>query len=128
MHVFNEVCEKGVHAQARCSIGIWVLPRSPIPCMNLWVLIVNDPVTNFCANTPWHPFRLFMSASVLEHAGRISVKDSVYCSIPLYHSHGVCHSVAPMIYSGCTLVIRNKFSASHFWTDCVKYNCTVSLG
>lgn len=26
-----------------------------------------------------------------------------------------------------TVVIRKKFSASHFWEDCVKYNCTVRL-
>lgn len=26
---------------------------------------------------------------------------------------------------GMTIVIRKKFSASHFWEDCVKYNCTV---
>ena len=28
---------------------------------------------------------------------------------------------------GCTVVIRKKFSASNFWSDCVKYNCTVSI-
>lgn len=27
---------------------------------------------------------------------------------------------------GMTVVIRKKFSASRFWDDCVKYNCTVS--
>ena len=25
-----------------------------------------------------------------------------------------------------TVVIRKKFSASRFWDDCIKYNCTVS--
>ena len=27
---------------------------------------------------------------------------------------------------GMTVVIRKKFSASRFWDDCIKYNCTVS--
>lgn len=30
-----------------------------------------------------------------------------------------------LIY-GLTVVLRKKFSASRFWDDCVKYNCTVS--
>lgn len=29
---------------------------------------------------------------------------------------------------GMTVVIRKKFSASKFWDDCIKYNCTVSKG
>lgn len=29
---------------------------------------------------------------------------------------------------GMTVVIRKKFSASNFWDDCIKYNCTVSNG
>lgn len=29
-----------------------------------------------------------------------------------------------LIY-GLTVVLRKKFSASRFWDDCVKYNCTV---
>lgn len=31
-----------------------------------------------------------------------------------------------MILFGCTIVLRKKFSASNFWSDCIKYNCTVA--
>lgn len=34
--------------------------------------------------------------------------------------------VGQCIIHGMTVVIRKKFSASRFWDDCVKYNCTVS--
>lgn len=27
---------------------------------------------------------------------------------------------------GCTMALRKRFSASNFWSDCVKYNCTVA--
>lgn len=27
---------------------------------------------------------------------------------------------------GCTMALRKKFSASNFWSDCIKYNCTVA--
>lgn len=33
--------------------------------------------------------------------------------------------VGQCIIYGLTVVLRKKFSASRFWDDCVKYNCTV---
>lgn len=33
--------------------------------------------------------------------------------------------VGQCLLHGLTVVIRKKFSASRFWDDCVKYNCTV---
>lgn len=33
--------------------------------------------------------------------------------------------IGQCLLQGMTVVIRKKFSASHFWEDCVKYNCTV---
>lgn len=29
-----------------------------------------------------------------------------------------------MLITGSTVVIRKKFSASQYWTDCIKYKCT----
>lgn len=36
--------------------------------------------------------------------------------------------VGQCIIYGLTVVLRKKFSASRFWDDCVKYNCTVGPG
>ncbi|XP_013399634.1 long-chain fatty acid transport protein 4 [Lingula anatina] len=51
--------------------------------------------------------------------------DVIYDTLPLYHSAGGILGVGQMIISGCTLVVKKKFSASKFWDDCVAYNCTV---
>lgn len=40
-------------------------------------------------------------------------------------STGNIVGVGQCLLQGMTIVIRKKFSASHFWEDCVKYNCTV---
>lgn len=53
-------------------------------------------------------------------------EDVVYVTLPLYHTNGGVLGVGQMIASGATVVIRKKFSASNFWTDCIKYQCTVS--
>ena len=56
----------------------------------------------------------------------ISSDDIVYCTLPLYHTNGGVLSAGQMLFTGATLVIRKKFSASNFWQDCIKYKCTVS--
>ena len=53
--------------------------------------------------------------------------DVVYCTLPLYHTNGGMLSSGQMLFTGATLVIRKKFSASNFWLDCIKYKCTVSV-
>ena len=33
--------------------------------------------------------------------------------------------VGQSLINGVTVVVKKKFSASNFWEDCIKYNCTV---
>ena len=46
--------------------------------------------------------------------------------LPLYHSVGGMISLSGCMYSGISMVMRDKFSASSYWADCVKYNVTAS--
>ena len=50
--------------------------------------------------------------------------DVCYNFLPLYHAGGGLFFIAPLIYVGCTTVIKKKFSASNFFTDCIKYDVT----
>ncbi|XP_043402977.1 long-chain fatty acid transport protein 6 isoform X2 [Chelonia mydas] len=51
--------------------------------------------------------------------------DTVYITLPLYHSAASVLGIAGCIKLGATCVLRKKFSASQFWSDCKKYNVTV---
>ncbi|XP_012689335.1 long-chain fatty acid transport protein 1 [Clupea harengus] len=51
--------------------------------------------------------------------------DIIYNCLPLYHSAGNIMGVGQCLLYGLTVVIKRKFSASRFWDDCIKYNCTV---
>ncbi|CAH1255497.1 SLC27A2 [Branchiostoma lanceolatum] len=55
----------------------------------------------------------------------VTEDDVVYTALPLYHSAALCIGLAGAIETGCTWVLRQKFSASRFWDDCRKYNVTV---
>jgi fatty-acyl-CoA synthase len=52
-------------------------------------------------------------------------RDKIYCALPLYHSTGGLCSVGAAWLNGGTLVLRRKFSASHFWDDIVDNGCTM---
>lgn len=43
----------------------------------------------------------------------------------LFLSPGNIMGVGQCLMHGLTVVVKKKFSASRFWEDCIKYNCTV---
>lgn len=50
--------------------------------------------------------------------------DRTYCCLPLYHSAGGMMAVGASLMSGGSIVIARKFSASQFWSDCVRHEVT----
>ncbi|PAA93130.1 hypothetical protein BOX15_Mlig018575g1, partial [Macrostomum lignano] len=70
--------------------------------------------------------RFAMMANTVGIILNIGPSDSVYDCLPLYHTAGGILGVGQAFLRGATVVIRRKFSASAFWEDCVKYNCTVA--
>ncbi len=54
-----------------------------------------------------------------------TARDKVYCALPLYHSTGGLCGVGAALLNGGTLVLRRKFSATHFWDDIADKDCTI---
>ena len=73
-------------------------------------------------------FRYFYSAQGIQRCFNISESDIIYISLPLYHTSASTLGIGQMITHGCTVALKKKFSASNFWSDCIKYQCTVSYG
>ncbi|KFV64074.1 Long-chain fatty acid transport protein 4, partial [Dryobates pubescens] len=69
--------------------------------------------------------RYFRMASLVFYGFGMRPSDVLYDCLPLYHAAGNIVGVGQCLLRGMTVVIRKKFSASHFWEDCVKYNCTI---
>ncbi|NXY39759.1 S27A2 synthetase, partial [Pomatorhinus ruficollis] len=68
--------------------------------------------------------KLMMVASLARICG-LRPDDVVYTTLPLYHSAGLLVGLGGCMDVGATCVLRSKFSASHFWADCRRYNVTV---
>ncbi|HBC57188.1 MAG TPA: long-chain-acyl-CoA synthetase [Gammaproteobacteria bacterium] len=54
----------------------------------------------------------------------IKSSDCFYLTLPLYHATGLLVCWGGVVAGGGSIVIRRKFSASEFWNDIRKYNCT----
>ena len=59
------------------------------------------------------------------HTLGLRSSDIMYNSIPLYHMAGGLVGTGCALVKGIPSVLRTKFSVSAYWTDCIKYNCTV---
>lgn len=68
--------------------------------------------------------RYYVGAFTFFNAAGLSPRDSVYLTLPLYHSNGAILGTGAAIICGATVVLRKKFSASNFWRECIQYKCT----
>ncbi|KAL4715147.1 hypothetical protein ACJJTC_012194 [Scirpophaga incertulas] len=73
---------------------------------------------------PNSKYLLVMVATV--HMLGLNKSDRLYNALPLYHTAGGLVGTGAALVDGIPSVIRAKFSASNFWTDCIKYDCTVA--
>ncbi|MGQ0534052.1 MAG: long-chain-acyl-CoA synthetase [Caulobacteraceae bacterium] len=60
-------------------------------------------------------------------ATKATAEDRLYCVLPLYHATGGLCGVGSALLNGGTIVLRRKFSASHFWDDVIEHGCTMLI-
>jgi fatty-acyl-CoA synthase len=51
--------------------------------------------------------------------------DRMYNCLPMYHSVGGVQAPGAVLCGGGSVVIRDKFSASRFWSDVARWDCTL---
>ena len=51
--------------------------------------------------------------------------DRMYDCLPMYHSVGGVVAIGAVLINGGSVVIREKFSARHFWDDVINSECTL---
>jgi crotonobetaine/carnitine-CoA ligase len=53
-------------------------------------------------------------------------KDRAFVMLPLFHVNALCHMAIAMISVGGSILLRERFSASHFWDEVREYEVTTS--
>ncbi len=51
--------------------------------------------------------------------------DRLYDCLPMYHSVGGVTAIGAALAGGASVVLRERFSATSFWSDIVRWNCTL---
>jgi fatty-acyl-CoA synthase len=51
--------------------------------------------------------------------------DRLYSCLPMYHSAGGVLATGAILASGGSVVVRESFSAGQFWSDIVRWDCTL---
>jgi fatty-acyl-CoA synthase len=51
--------------------------------------------------------------------------DRLYNCLPVYHSVGGIVAPCSMLFAGASVALADKFSASHFWRDVARFDCTL---
>ena len=55
----------------------------------------------------------------------VQPSDRMYNCLPMYHSSGGVQAPGSVLVAGGALVIRDRFSASGFWNDITRWDCTL---
>ncbi|KAL4100912.1 hypothetical protein QTP88_020937 [Uroleucon formosanum] len=66
---------------------------------------------------------IFIAGAYAYQVG-LKYSDRFYTPMPLYHTAAGIMCIGQSLLYGCTTVIRKKFSASGYFQDISKYNCT----
>ncbi len=70
-----------------------------------------------------HNYQLAM-AEIICGMAEYSDADCLYNALPLFHGNAQTLSTMPALISGARMVLAKRFSASRFWDDIRRYNCT----
>ena len=63
-------------------------------------------------------------AEMIINMAQYTEADCLYNALPLFHGNAQTLSTIPALMSGARMVLAKRFSASGFWDDVRRYNCT----
>jgi fatty-acyl-CoA synthase len=58
-------------------------------------------------------------------AVQVNREDRILLTLPLYHATGGMCGVGCALFTGATLILRRKFSATHFWQEAIENKATM---
>jgi len=87
--------------------------------------IFTSGTTGFPKATKFAHATLVTACHAFGHAiGEFTPNDTMYVSLPLFHSNSLAVGCASAFAGGAALAIGRRFSASRFWDEIRKYNAT----
>jgi carnitine-CoA ligase len=99
------------------------IQRSPEPMRPSHVQYTSG-TTSRPKGVVWTHANALWGAKVTTSHGQLVTTDVVPIFFPLFHANALAYTLLPTLWSGGTVVLTPKFSASRFWDVCLRNGCT----
>jgi fatty-acyl-CoA synthase len=70
-------------------------------------------------------YRVMLASCAFAGVMNTKPDDRMYDCLPMYHTAGGLVATGAVLHRGGAVVIRERFSASEFWDDVVRHECTL---
>jgi len=121
-----KICVAGSGITEQYSSGpLSKTERRPISILDTALYIYTSGTTGLPKAAKVSHFRLMQWSHWFAGMMAISPTDVMYNCLPMYHSVGGVVAAGALLAGGGSVVIRDKFSASRFWDDIVRWDCSL---
>jgi fatty-acyl-CoA synthase len=103
------------------------LPASELPALTIEdgaLYIYTSGTTGLPKAANMNHYRVMLASNAFAGVMDTRASDRMYDCLPLYHTAGGVVATGALLVRGGSVVIRDKFSASEFWDDIVRWECT----
>ena len=102
-------------------------PASDLPALTIEdgaLYIYTSGTTGLPKAANMNHYRVMLASNAFAGVMDTRASDRMYDCLPLYHTAGGVVATGALLVRGGSVVIRDKFSASEFWDDIVRWECT----
>src|SRR5690242_18752973 len=99
--------------------------RRPLTIEDRALYIYTSGTTGLPKAANLNHYRLMLASLGFAAVMNTRLTDRMYVCLPMYHTAGGVVATGALLVVGGTVVIRDKFSASEFWGDIVREECTM---
>ena len=99
--------------------------RRPVTIRDTALFIYTSGTTGLPKAAKVSHFRLMQWSYWFAGMMDVQPTDRMYNCLPMYHSVGGVVATGAVLVGGGSVVVREKFSASHFWSDVIRWECTL---
>ena len=123
----------GIDALPRIDLAVGELDGGPLSAAERRPLTIeDDALFIYTSGTTGLPkaakinhYRLMLASVGFAGVMGTRATDRMYDCLPMYHTTGGVVATGALLVRGGSVVIREEFSASAFWDDVVRHDCTI---
>jgi fatty-acyl-CoA synthase len=99
--------------------------RRPVTINDLALLVYTSGTTGLPKAANVSHYRMMLWIHWFAGMLNMTSSDRMFSCLPMYHSVGGVVALGSVLVNGGSAVIRERFSATRFWDDIVRFDCTL---